>query len=68
MTRFEEIGVQRQQDSYSEVDAIKQFQRSCRLCCLKGMQIECKRCAIAHEHEQVIEAFSILIESRRVVV
>lgn len=67
MTRFEEIGVQRQSECCTRFEAEKQFRNSCSLCCNRGFQIECDRCAIANEHRQVLEAIAI-IEIKVVVV
>ena len=67
MTVFEEIGVQRQSECSTRFDAMRQFRNSCNICCNRGMQIDCDRCAIANEHKQVLEAIAI-IEVKVVVV
>lgn len=68
MTRFEEVGVQRQNECVTKYDAIRQFRNSCHICCNRGIRIECDRCAIAYEHRQVLEAFVILSVPVRVCV
>ena len=58
MTKFENIGVERQQKSISLYEADRNFNISCTLCCHYNMRIDCDRCAIAVAHEQVIAIFA----------
>lgn len=58
MTRFEERGVELQQDSVSRFQAEKRFEYSCNLCCNRGYRIECECCAIRIAHEIIVEASS----------
>lgn len=53
MTTFEEIGVKCQEKARNFWQAKKQFDWSCKLCCLKGMRIDCDRCHIAWAHDNV---------------
>jgi hypothetical protein len=64
VTKFETIGVERQQDADSKAEARKFFRGSCYACCNKGIRIECDRCAIAHVHSEVVAIFDD-IEQRR---
>ena len=57
MTKFEQAGVNYQLLSVSKEDALRNFQRSCNICCTHGMRIECDRCAIACVHNQTIACF-----------
>lgn len=57
MTKFEQIGVERQLDSVSKGDAVKNFRNSCEVCCHKGMWIDCDRCSIAFTHKEVLACF-----------
>lgn len=43
MTKFENIGVARQYQSRNKHEADKQFERSCDMCCCRGMHLECPR-------------------------
>lgn len=52
MTKFEQIGVNRQYDSTN-----KSFNHSCNCCCNKGMRIECDKCSIAYVHNLIIAYF-----------
>lgn len=56
MTKFEQVGVNYQTDSTSKQEANRNFRYSCRVCCNRGMRIECDRCAIAATHDAVIAA------------
>lgn len=41
MTRFEEIGVNRQYEANSIQEATKAFEYSCKCCCSKGIHLDC---------------------------
>ena len=57
MTKFETIGVNYQYDATNKHEANKAFNHSCKVCCNRGMHIECDRCAIAYTHSLVIAYF-----------
>lgn len=57
MTRFEQIGVERQRSCDSKAEAIRVFEKSCDICCGKGMRIECDRCSISYAHSLVVAYF-----------
>lgn len=57
MTKFEQIGIGYQVESASKEEALRNFQHSCYCCCMRGMHIECERCAIDVMHKHVIAAF-----------
>lgn len=57
MSKFEQIGVLIQRESFSKEDSIRRFNISCDICCYRGMQIDCDRCAIAVAHKQIIAFF-----------
>ena len=58
MTKFENIGVERQQNSVNTYEADRNFRISCKLCCHYGLHIDCDRCAISVAHEQVVAIFA----------
>lgn len=60
MTKFEQIGISYQQSSMSKHEANKNFQYSCRVCCNRGLQIDCDRCAIAISNIATISAFEMV--------
>lgn len=43
MTKFENIGVARQYQAKNKNEANKHFERSCDMCCTRGMHLECPR-------------------------
>lgn len=57
MTKFEQIGINYQYDAVDKHTANKAFKRSCDVCCHKGIQLDCDKCAIAHVHSMVIAYF-----------
>lgn len=56
LTKFEQVGVNYQLDSASKQEANRNFRYSCRVCCNRGMRIECDRCAISATHDAVVAA------------
>ena len=54
MTRFEEVGIDRQKASRSVSEANRNFDHSCTLCCTTGKRILCDRCGISHMHDEVL--------------
>lgn len=57
ITKFEQIGVERQKDSSSKYEANRNFAHSCEVCCCKGMKISCEKCSIAFVHKEIIACF-----------
>ena len=57
MTKFEQVGVNYQNDAESKEQANRSFRYSCECCCTRGLRIECDRCAIAVAHNLIIAAF-----------
>lgn len=57
MTKFEQIGVERQYQSADKYESDRNFRISCSICCRKGLHIDCDRCAIAVAHEAVQVVF-----------
>lgn len=57
MTKFEQVGVNYQNDAESKEQANRSFRYSCECCCNRGLHIECDRCAIAVAHNLTIAAF-----------
>lgn len=64
MTNFERIGVELQQDCESAYEAKRTFSYSCRLCNLKGLRIECDRCAIRYNHNMMLGVFRDIEEEK----
>lgn len=54
VTKFEQIGVERQLESETKREALKNFKHSCEVCCYRGMRIDCERCSIAFVHSEVV--------------
>lgn len=57
MTKFEQVGVNYQNDAESKEQANRSFRYSCECCCTRGLRIEYDRCAIAVAHNLTIAAF-----------
>lgn len=54
MTKFEQVAINRQYMAYRKDWAVKQFQQTCYLCCLRGRHCDCDKCNIAYTHQLVI--------------
>lgn len=55
MTKFEEIGVDRQYEALNAWQAKKQLELSCKLCCERGLRIICDSCQIQTAHNIVMD-------------
>lgn len=60
VTKFEQVGINLQNDAKSKEDAVRSFSYSCRVCCERGMRLSCDRCAIAVTHASTVAAFDSL--------
>ena len=66
MTKFEQVGISYQMESLTKQEALNNFQHSCYCCCMRGMRIECDRCAIAATHKHVVAVFESKTEPKEV--
>lgn len=57
MTRFEQVGIDRQYGSRNAREAKRLFEQSCELCATQGRYIHCTHCMIASVHQLVTEIF-----------
>ena len=62
MTKFEQIGVERQLESDSKKEALRNFRHSCNVCCYRGIHLNCDKCSIAEAHKQVVATFNDMKE------
>lgn len=60
MTKFEQVGIERQLESDSKKEAIRSFEHSCMVCCYRGIKLDCSKCSIAHVHKQTLASFDDL--------
>lgn len=60
VTKFEQVGVELQYEASNKHEANRSFKYSCRVCCGRGMRIECDRCAIAVTHAITVAAFDTI--------
>lgn len=58
MSSFEQRGVDIQLNARTQDHAKESFERSCDICCLRGLRIDCDRCAIRVVHERLINAMN----------
>lgn len=64
-TKFQQIGVQYQQDAITPQEAKKSFSLSCRICTSRGINMDCDRCQIASAHNMTMAIFNDLAEYDR---
>lgn len=60
MTKFEQVGVEFQYAASNKMEAIRSLRYSCRVCCERGMRIDCDRCAIAVANAISVAAFDTI--------
>lgn len=53
MTKFEEIGINRQYSAGNITEAKQAFEKSCEICATQGKFISCDRCAIAYINQLI---------------
>lgn len=58
MSKFEEIGVEKQYASTSIRQANFHYEKSCYLCSIHGRNIKCTHCHIEGAHAEVIKFFN----------
>lgn len=58
MIKFEQIGVNFQNESVTIKEAQWKFSRSCEICCNRGLHIDCERCAISVAHKLTVAALT----------
>lgn len=44
--------IEKQLDSITEKEAIRNFEISCKICCTSGFNIDCDHCPVQSAHEQ----------------
>lgn len=65
MTRFESIGVDLQQNAETIQQAKRAFNYSCRMCCQRGLHLDCDSCAIYGAHKTQISFIHAMEEDAR---
>lgn len=65
MTKFEQVGVGFQLEAETPDEAARSFNYSCRVCCTRGIRLNCDRCAISTTHQQVLGMFRDVEDAKR---
>lgn len=65
MTRFESIGVDLQQNAETIQQAKRAFNYSCKLCCQRGLRLDCDSCAIYGAHRTQISFIKAMEEDAK---
>ena len=65
MTKFETRGCEMQYIARDIEDANRRFDNSCRICCERGIRLDCDYCAIRATHEMLIAYFASSEEERK---
>jgi hypothetical protein len=65
VTPFEEKGIEIQERAYSKEWAIKQFENSCNICCIRGIKLNCKECSIQTMHELILASIETVEANRK---
>lgn len=62
MTGFERKGVELQEEASTMEQACRAFAYSCKVCCERGIRINCDRCAISVAHESKLDYLRTMTE------
>ena len=65
MTRFQEVGVDRQHNSASQQESDRNFKNSCNRCVSRGSCGDCANCPIAAAHKFVTDTFRMVSQIER---
>lgn len=57
MSKFVEIGVEKQYSASTIHQATTRYEQSCYLCCIRGRHADCKFCNIDYAHKEIIDYF-----------
>lgn len=60
MLFFEVEGVRRQETARTIEQANRCYEHSCELCCIKGLPLKCKFCAIEQAHDEAVRRLESL--------
>ena len=60
--KFIETAIRYQQNAATPEESIEMFNRSCDICCYRGLHLDCKHCQVEAVHKMTI---SILSEKQK---
>ena len=52
--KFIELAIQYQNAALTKEEAVKNFERSCNICCNRGLHLDCDRCQVSVVHNMTI--------------
>lgn len=54
MTKFEQTAINIQHKAIYKDWAVRQFEQTCYMCCLRGRHVDCDKCVIASAHKMTV--------------
>ena len=52
--KFIEVAIRYQNTASTKEEAVKKFERSCNICCNRGLHLDCDRCQVSAVHNMTI--------------
>jgi hypothetical protein len=52
--KFIELAIRYQNAASTKEEAVKNFERSCNICCNRGLHLDCDRCQVSVVHNMTI--------------
>ena len=62
--KFIEMAIHYQNIASTKKEAVKNFERSCTICCNRGLHLDCDRCPISTVHNMTIAVLDDINKSK----
>ena len=63
--KFIEMAIHYQNIASTKKEAVKNFERSCTICCNRGLHLDCDRCPISTVHNMTIAVLDDINKSKK---
>ena len=63
--KFIELAIRYQNAASTKEEAVKNFERSCNICCNRGLHLDCDRCQVSVVHNMTIAVLDDLEKGQK---
>lgn len=63
--KFIELAIRYQNAASTKEEAVKNFERSCNICCNRGLHLDCDRCQVSVVHNMTIAVLDDLDKGQK---
>ena len=63
--KFIELSIRYQNAASTKEEAVKNFERSCNICCNRGLHLDCDRCQVSVVHNMTIAVLDDLEKGQK---